>query len=136
MNYAKSLPQDRNNHPLQGLPAAVPALASYDGENATASSVLTLTQDTTALEIAANGGAAVMKWITQGDTTASVISAVAGANYDHVIPKDTVRRFIVPREVNSATGYGSVMGTNRQEGLYRRVAIKSTGVSSVMTAEY
>lgn len=136
MNYAKPLPRDKNDTPLQGFPAAVPALASYDGENASTSSVMTLTQDTTAIEIAANGGPAVMKWITQTDTTASVISATSGANYDHVIAKDTIRRFVVPREVSSATGYGSVMGMNRQEGLYRRVAVKSTGISSVMSSEY
>ncbi len=135
MSYAKQLGVDKNRVPLQEFPAPFPALQRYGSENGLASSVISLTHDTTILEIAAVGGAAAMKWIGTGNTNPSVISAVSGTNYDHVISSNTVRRFMVPKESSNLPA-GSVVGINRQEGLYQRVAIKSVGVSSVLLSEY
>lgn len=110
-----------------------PALVTRTSENATASSVVTLSDNTTMIELAAVGGTAVLKWIQTSDTTASVISEAGTANYDHVIPSGQVRRFVVPQE---SIGTSSIVGANKQNGLYNRVAYKTVGVASVMTTEY
>ncbi len=136
-NYAAGSPIGNNNQPIYTAPPAYKALEQYTSENATASSVMTLTQDTTAIEIATGGAPAFMRWVATSDTQASVI-AVAGttANYDHVIPAATVRRFVVPIESGPNQGYSSMQGTNRAEGLFQRVAFKSAGAASVLMTEY
>ncbi len=132
-NYAPNLPRDKDNEPLSEYPSPKLALQRYTAENAAASSVISFTHNTTALEIAAVGNAAVMRWVATSDTQASIISA-AGGNYDHVIPAGTIRRFVVPIESNPQTG--SIQGINRELGLYQRVAVKSIGTASVMTVEF
>lgn len=135
MNYAPRLPQDKNGNPMQEYPSPKLALTRYTGENATASSVISVTHNTTALEIAAVGGTAAMRWVTTGDTQASIVTiAGATANYDHIIPSGTMRRFVIPIESNPQTG--SVQGINREIGLYQRVAIKSIGIASVLLTEF
>ena len=133
MGYYKPLPVDKNRNALQQQPAALRALASYGDENGAASSVITLTDDTTDIEVAAVGGPAAIRWVTTADTQASVVTAVSGANFDHVIGTGTVRRFAVPKE---SGGTHSVVGANIQQGLYRRVAAKSIGTASVLLTEY
>jgi hypothetical protein len=117
---------------------SIKAIQRYVSENATASSVITLSQNTTAIEIAAGGSPAVMAWIPTNDTTASVIAIVgATANYDHTIAANTVRRFVIPIESQSnSQGYSSMVGENRAYGLYQRVAFKSQGIASVLLSEY
>lgn len=134
-NYAPELPRDKGGDILEEYPAPKLALARYASENSSASSVISVTHNTTALEIAAVGNAAVMRWVTTADTQASIISAAgATANFDHVIPSGEIRRFVIPIERNPQTG--SVQGVNRELGLYQRVAIKSIGVASVLVAEF
>ena len=140
-NYAPTLPRDSGEEPMQEFPAPKLSLARYDGENASSSSVISVTHNTTALEVAAVGGPAAIKWITTGDTSPSVYtsSTIAGGsgfaiNFDHVIGTGTVRRFVIPIESNPQTG--SVQGINREIGLYQRVAIKSIGIASVLTSEF
>lgn len=130
------LPRDNGGQPMQQFPAPRLAVEEYSSENATVSSVITVTKDTTTLEIAAVNGPAVMRWVATSDTQASIISAAgATANMDHVIPKDTVRQFAIPIEV----GYfapSSMVGANTLNGLYQRVAVKSIGVASIIITEY
>lgn len=134
-NYAKSLPRDQGDGLMQEYPAPILAKNVYGSENASASSVITLGHDTTAVEIGGVGNAAVMKWITTGNTNPSVISAAATVNFDHLIPTGTFRRFVVPIETANVNP-GSVQGINRALGLFQRVAIKSIGTASVLLAEY
>lgn len=132
--YAKSLPRDRDGGVMVESPAPFLALARSASENVTASSVLTVTDNTTVIEIAPVGAPAVMRWVATTDTQASVVSIAGGtANFDHVIPTATFRRFVIPQET---AGTSSVVGANTQNGLYKRYAIKSIGVGSVLTAEY
>lgn len=135
INYTKSLPRDSGGQPMQQYPAPALSLARYGAENSTTSSVISFTHDTTAIEIAAVGGPAVMRWVATSDTQASVVSAVSGANFDHVIPTGQYRRFVVPIE-RQGIGMTSIVGANRLNGLYQRVAIKSMGIASVLTTEY
>lgn len=131
--YAPKLPKDITGMSLQEFPSPKRANARYGSENAAASSVISLNDQTSALEITAIGGPAVMRWVTTSDTQASVISAAGTANFDHTIPSGALRRFVVPREV---AGAPSLAGINTMEGLYKRVAIKSVGTASVLLAEF
>ena len=121
---------------MQQYPAPASTLTRITSENATASSVIGLTHDTTAIEVAAVGQGAAIRWVTAGDTQASVVT-IAGttANFDHVITTGTVRRFVVP-VVTQGTSQASVQGINRAEGLYPRVAYRSFGIGSVMLSEF
>ena len=137
LNYAKGVPLGNNGAPMTGQVAPALAIARYGAENATASSVITVSSITTAIEVAAVGGPAVMRWVSTSDTQASVVSAVSGANFDHVIPTGQFRRFVIPVErMPQADTAGSVLGINVAQGLYARVAVKSIGVASVLTSEY
>ena len=114
-------------------------MAIRGSENGTASSVISTTHDTTALEIAAVGGTGFMRWVRTGDTQASLVSAVSGANFEHVIPTGTVRRFVIPIEAQATQGQSntaSMVGINRREGLYQRYAIKTAGNASILATEY
>lgn len=135
MSYPKPLPVDQNRTPLQEFPAPYLAKAVYASDNSTASSVISVSHDTTTLEVAAVGGAAVVKWIATSNTNPSVISAAGTANFDHVVPSGAIRRFVLPKE-SIGVAMGSVVGINRREGLYQRVAVKSVGVASVLTTEF
>lgn len=135
MNYAKSLPKDTQGTGMQEYPAPVKALTSY-AATVTVSSVVTLTDNTTALEVAAIGVPVVMRWIATTDTQASVIGSGAGTNFDHIVLANSRRRFVVPIETS---GTSSVVGVNKKFGLYNRVAwnVASTGGSaSVFGTEY
>ena len=135
------LPRDKGSEPMHDYATHASVKAIYASENVSASSVITLTEDTTALEIAAIGASptgAVMRWVSSvaafGAAT-SVISTAGTANFDHVIPNNSVVRFAIPIEFQ-ATNPSSVQGANRLNGLYRRVAIKSIGIGSVLLTEY
>jgi hypothetical protein len=126
---------------MQEYPAPKKALKQYMGTNTIASSVISLDHATTSIEMAAVGATAYMRWVPQTETAAvapagSVI-AVAGStsNWDHVIPAGVTRRFVVPRETAGASP-GSVVGLNRQEGLYQRVAYITPVAASVLTSEF
>lgn len=139
--YAKRQAVDANGAPMVNLPSPFTAVARNANTNQAASSVITLTDNTTMVEVAAQGtGGAVVRWVPATETAGvspfgSVIAAGAGLNFDHVVPTATVRRFVVPIE-NVVTQY-SVVGANVQNGLYKRLAVISTGgTSSVLVTEY
>lgn len=134
LNYAQSLPMDKGNNPMQEYPAPVVAITRNVSENATASSVVSLSDRTTAVEIAAVGQAVAMRWVSASDTQASVVSiAGATANFDHIIPSGQYRRFVVPIEKQ---GVSSIAGANVANGLFARMAFKSSGIGSVLASEY
>lgn len=140
-NYAQGVPMGNNQMPAgYQSPPAVKAIVTTTSENATASSVITLSDNTTAVEIASTGSPIAMRWVFATDGTGpatSVITAAGTANYDHVIPSNSFRRFVVPIEVqNNAQGYSSQVGQRVANGLFARLAYKSTAVASVMVTEY
>ena len=138
VNPYKNLPRDKFDGIMQEFPAPFLSKARYTNENATASSVISVSQDTTSIEITANGGAAIMRWVATSDTQGSVVGiAGATANYDHVIAANTVRRFAIPIETMYQEP-SSMVGANRMNGLYQRVAIKTagTGAASVLVSEF
>ena len=131
--YTNALPVDRKGQTMQEFATPAVALATSAAENSSVSSVLTLHDNTTTLEVTAVGTTATIKWIAVGNTNPSVITAAGTANFDNAIPANTTRRFSVPVET---IGTSSIVGLNKQNGLYNRVAIKSVGVASILTTQY
>lgn len=139
-NYAREVPYDKGGTALPQYPAAYKANARYSANNATVSSVLTLNDNTTVVEVSAVGASVAIRWVPSTETAAvspfaSVITtAGATANFDHIVPANMFRRFVCPIETQ---GTASIVGIGVQAGTYRRIAIMSAaGVSSIMTAEF
>ncbi len=139
INYAKKIATDVDANPIQNAGTPFKAVARY-GNTITVSSLIQMTDNTTVLEIGATGGAGLaIRWIPVTETAsvspfASVIASGSTANFDAYIPAGTVRRFVVPME---SVGVPSVVGINKQAGLYNRVAvIAATTSASVLATEY
>lgn len=135
-NNVKSIPRDKGGEALQEFPPVALAQNQTTSENASVSSVITVTDNTVSLEVSAIGAPAAIRWVPRTDNVASVIT-IAGAtsNYTHVVQSGQTRKFAIPQEVAGAS-QGSVVGINRQAGLYQRVAYKSMGVGSVLAIEF
>lgn len=124
-----------------GYAPALPALARQNKENASASSILLLTHNTTELEVAAVNQHIAGKWLSQSTIDSSVagtsvITAYNSGNWDFMVQTNTVKRVAVPIATNVQTS-GSIMGANRKYGLYPAVAfITFAGNGSVLTAEF
>lgn len=109
------------------------ALVTIVSENATVSSVITLNDNCTDLEVSASGAPVFYRWVARSDTQGSVISVAGTANFDALIPSGAVRRLVVPVE---QTGTSSTVGANIANGLYNRIAYKTGGIGSVFTTQY
>lgn len=140
INYAKDQSMDKQGNVMEDFGLPYKAIARYASNNATASSVITLNDSTTTVDIYAAGQSVAIRWVPATETSgvspfASVITtAGATANFDYVIPQNYYRRFVVPIETQ---GVNSVVGIGVQAGTYRRLAIVSAGtVSSIMVTEY
>lgn len=145
VNPYPNVPISTGNYPLQGHGTHASVKAVWVSENAAVSSVINLSHDTTAIEIAVISGtsslvaAGAMRWVPSSIGFAagtSVITAAGSANFDHIIPNNTVMKFAVPIDKMYASGYGSVVGANILNGLMRRVAYKSIGTASILLTEY
>jgi len=134
LNYAKGKPVGNNAVPFFDSPPAVKALVARLIENAVVSSVITFGHNTTSLEVVGTAQPTLLRWIGTADTEASVTAV----NYDHVIPPNTVRRFVIPIEGANAGGApnASIVGQLYANGLFRRCAIKTPILASVYSSEY
>ena len=138
-NNAPSLPRDKGGEPKQNYPAPIVAKVRTNKENAVVSSILLLSHDTAEIEVAAVNQHVALKWLTQvvvdsSVAGTSVLTAVSTGNWDHIVQKDTVRRFVLPIATNPQGG--SVQGINREAGLYPAVGFKTfAGNGSVLTTE-
>lgn len=128
----KQLPKDAGQSPMQEFPTPFKAIVTRNRDSAIASSVITLNDNTSTIEIIATGGPAFIRWVATTDTAASVISDGASSNFDNGIASNTVRRFAVP--IERFIAQSSIVGLNKQYGLYQRVAI--IGAASVASTEY
>lgn len=114
------------------------ALVTTVSENAITSSVITLNDNCTDLEISAGASPVFYRWVPRAETAAvtpfaSVISVAGTANFDAVIPAGAVRRLVVPVE---QLGTSSIVGANIANGLFNRIAYKTGVVGSVFTTQY
>lgn len=138
-NYAAGSPLGNNQNQIYSTPPAFKAVATTVKDvAATTSSILILNQNTTGVEISSTGGPMAFKWLYQNVVDSSVaatsvITTGATADFDHVVPNNTYRRFVVPQAVNNPQGYGSFVGGNIENGLYTHVALKGMPSASVIT---
>lgn len=130
----KPLPKDAGNNEMQEFATPFKAIVTTSSENATVSSVITLDDNCTTIEVGTVGGPAVIRWVATGDTAGSVISAASGANFDNSVPQNYWRRFAVP--IEKTVLQASIVGLNKQYGLYNRIAIKTVGIASVLLTQY
>jgi len=134
MNYAKEIPLDKNGNPYSdNVNPAFTSLQSQAGVPI-ASSVITLTPDTTVLMVnvlapagATGTGAIIGKWGS---------ASVTSTNFDWMATPNHQQTLVVPRSTN--VGTPSVQGINPANGLYSTVAVKTATAqsASVFTAEY
>ena len=143
INYARGVPMGNNQVPFFESPPAIKAIVSTTSENGNFSSMFSLSANTTAIEIATQGTATAFKWVTAANAGNSIagtsVIAVAGttANFDHIVPANAAKRFIVPIEVLSNVPVNaSFMGANVENGLFRWIAWKTQGIASVFMTEY
>lgn len=140
-SYSPALPLGKMGEVKTAYPPAKVSLAASNKENASSSSILLLTHDTTELEVTASGQNIAGKWLSQSVVDSSVagtsvITAAGSANFDFMVVNNTSRRFVVPIATFSQDD-GSVMGINRANGLYPAVAYKTfAGNGSVLTCQY
>lgn len=114
---------------MQQYPA--PAIAKFvtAGAPPATSSVISFGSNTTTVEITALNASLAMKWGCK-DNNPSVIGSGTTANFDHIIPVNQTRRFVIP--VNTGANSSSIQGANAANGLYSTMAVIAT--SSVLTA--
>ncbi len=141
-NYAKGVPVGDNNLQFTtDSPPAVAAIGTTVRDTATTtSSILVFNQNTTAIEVSAAGGPAFIKWLTQSVVDSSVagtsiVATGATANFDHVIPNESVRRFVIPI-ATIPTSQTSLMGANRANGLYPNMAYVGAVTSIISVTQY
>lgn len=139
LNYAKEVPRDKGGNTLHTYPSAFKANARYMSTNGSASSVISLNDNTTVVEVSAVGGPAAIRWVPSTETAAvspfASVIATAGttANFDNIVNVGMTRRFVVPIETS---GTSSIVGSGVQAGTYRRIAVISAGpISSIITTE-
>lgn len=130
MGYARQLPQDKNNNPYQ----APPPFTSYQSQGGVpiASSVVTLSPNTTVIDVTVFGGvsanaAIIGKW---------GVASVTGTNFDWIVQSGADKTFVVPVSVYGSSP--SIAGANAMNGLYNAVSLKTATatLASVFTVEY
>ena len=140
-NYSPELPLGKMGEIKTNYVPAKVALTAQNKENASASSILLLTHDTTEIEVTASGQNVAGKWLSQAVVDSSVagtsvLTAFGTANFDFMVSNNNTERYVVPIATTGQSS-GSIMGVNRREGLYPAVAFKTfAGNGSVLTAQF
>lgn len=124
-NYSPALAHDKNNEPLPFYPSPLPTKQVTVAVPPATSSVITFGANSTKVEVSAANGPVAIRW-----GTGSVIAIAGTANFDHVVPANTVRTFVIPQSVQGVTG--SVVGANVLNGLYTSMAVIT--MSSTLSA--
>lgn len=142
-NYARGPAMGNNQVPFTTeAPPAVKAVATTVRDTISpVSSITVLTVNTTAIEVHTTAGTGYIRWMAQSLVDSSVagtsILATGAANYDHAIPPNSMRRFVVPISVqNNSEGYGSAVGANTANGLFRNVATTGNLTSILGITQY
>lgn len=133
----KRLAHDQDGTDLQEFALPYKALVTTNSENNVASALITLNDNTTSIEVHAVGAAAAVRWVTASTITGlgntSVVTAAGSADFDGMVPANYFRRFAVPQ---ATAGVNSVVGLNKQAGLFNGVAVKAVQIGSVATLQF
>lgn len=131
MAYGRELPKSKNEQLYDMAPPAFTTYQSQSG-NPTVSSVITLNDRTTVIELMAiggnNGNAGIIgKW---------GVGSVTGTNFDIQVNSGQTRQFVVPQSVFG--NISSVAGANVANGLYNSLSVKQATPQpcSVLSIEY
>lgn len=143
--YINPIPHDKTGTALQDFPAPVRARTSVMMiENDVVSSVLLLDQNATHVEVNAVGGPIAIRWVAATETPTvsprgSVIASGLGANFDHMIPANSYRRFAIPKETGGVGPQGVAnAGIGSVYGLYHRLGHVNGGATpaSILVVQY
>lgn len=129
MNYAPKQARDTTNTEIPAVPAPILAKVTTSYAPPATSSVITFGANTTMIEVSALNASLALKWGCFNNNPSVIAAAGATANYDHIIPVNTTRRFVIPVSV---MGSSSVVGANAANGLFTTCAVIAT--TSVLTA--
>lgn len=140
-NYARRQAQDIAGQQRFDVPPPFIALEEYQVENAVASSCISLTPNTSEIEIGTFGGqGVVIRWVPLTETAAvapraSVVASGLGADFDFYVAPGQIRRFVVPKETQGQMAGGQIGSVN---GLYQRLAWINAGATatSILATEY
>lgn len=128
--YGKQLPKSQNEMQYDAAPPAFVSNQSQSG-NPAVSSVITLSDKTTVIELMAiggnNGNAGIIgKW---------GVGSVSGTSFDIQVNSGQTRMFVVPQSV---FGNASIAGANVANGLYPALSVKyaTPQACSVLSIEY
>ena len=124
-NYSPAQAHDKNNEPIVNAPSPLPSKQVTVAVPPAASSVISFGANSTKIEVAALNGPVAIKW-----GPSSVIAIAGTANFDHIVPGNTVRTFVIPQSVQGVTS--SVVGANTLNGLYTSMAV--IAMSSTLSA--
>lgn len=94
-----SVPKDGNGYPMNSLPPAKIALEETYDATISSSTEITLNTSATFIEVAAIDKAILLKWGVDDAST---------SDWDHVIPANTVRQFIIPVDTTTGNLYTAV----------------------------
>lgn len=115
------------------------AVSVFGLDNGAASSIMTLSDNATTVEVLTGASAAVYRWVPSTETAAapagSVFATANTGNYDGIIPPNYFRRLSIPIE-RVPTPSNLSGGSNSRNGLYNRIAIRTLGIGSVLTVQY
>lgn len=123
--YATRINQDEAGQVMQDYPPATPALQTSGYAPPAASSVVTFNPGTTVIEVTALNASLALKW----GPNSVIAAAGATANFDHIIPVNQTRKFVIPVSIRGRAD--SVAGANAQNGLYNTMSLIAT--ASVLT---
>lgn len=128
--YGKQLPRSQNEMQYDSAPPAFVSNQSQSG-NPAASSVISLSDKTTVIELMAIGG---------NNGNAGIIGkwgpgSVTGTSFDIQVNSGQTRQFVVPQSV---FGNASIAGANVANGLYNSLSVKyaTPQACSVLSIEY
>lgn len=130
MNYAARLPLEKNNVPYQYVSAVTKQTTAG---SPSASSVITLSPNTTTVEITAygtNSGASAI-WGRWGS------SSVTASTADFIVNTGTSKLLAVPINTTSSSP-ASVAGANAANGLFSTISLNNAlaAAASVLVIEY
>lgn len=130
MNYAARFSQDKNNYPYLYISAV--SKQTQKG-SPSASSVITLSPDTTTIEVTAVGSASGNSLIIGKWGSASVTTT----NWDFCVQSGQSKLLAVPINTVNAQP-ASMAGANAANGLFSTIAVNNAlaVAASVFTAEY
>ena len=125
-NYAPSQPRDKGGDVKINYPSPIVAKFTTSSAPPSVSSVVSFGSNTTEIEVTALNSSLAIKW-----GSGSVIGAAGStANFDHIVPVNSTRRFVIPVSTTGASS--SVVGANASNGLYSTMAVIAT--TSVLSA--